>query len=164
MKSMNYTDPEIDATAVLEPPVAAMPAVQPIPARFRKLVGQWWISFAASSVFVVCGHSLIKAGLNAASMNATQYTGLARMLHSVLNAEVVCGLAIYLLGSLCWMVAVAQQEISFLYPLSSVNYVLVVIISVALFREAISPLRGVGVAFIVLGMVLMNRRSRGGKQ
>ena len=57
------------------------------------------------------------------------------------------------------MIAVAQREISFLYPLSSINYVLVVIISYVMFSEAISLQRASGVAVIVLGMVLMNRRA-----
>ena len=53
------------------------------------------------------------------------------MSHEVLQSQVFTGLLIYLAGTVCWMRAVSQKEISFLYPLSSVNYVLVVAISTA---------------------------------
>jgi drug/metabolite transporter (DMT)-like permease len=75
-----------------------------------------------------------------------------------MQTEVAAGLAVYFLGSVCWMLAVAQQEISFLYPLSSMNYVLVVIASSMFFGESVSLRRMSGVALIVLGMVLMNRK------
>jgi uncharacterized membrane protein len=61
------------------------------------------------------------------------------------------------------MIAVSQKEISFLYPLSSVNYVLVVVASAVLFAEVISTKRALGVALIVMGMLLLNRKSGGGR-
>ena len=69
------------------------------------------------------------------------------------------GLLIYVAGTICWMRAVSEKEISFLYPLSSVNYVLVVAISTTLFHEAVSARRTAGVVVIVFGMILMIRQS-----
>ena len=121
----------------------------------------WWIPFGASSFFVVSGHLLIKSGLSAGGVSSTFGASVwTRIFHCVMQGEVAAGLAVYFLGSLCWMLAVAQQEISFLYPLSSMNYVLVVLASSMFFGESISLRRMSGVALIVLGMVLMNRRSR----
>lgn len=124
-----------------------------------KLVRQWTVPFAASSIFVVCGHSLIKAGLNAVASNVANM-GLAARIASVLTQPfVIEGLLIYFLGTICWMVAVAQKEISFLYPLTSINYVMVTGTSVVFFHEVISIRRALGVIVIVLGMFLMNRKS-----
>jgi len=127
-------------------------------------VSQWWIAFLASSIFVVSGHLLIKAGLNAAAHQASGASGPTAMLHAILQPAVIIGLATYCFGSVCWIIAVAQQEISFIYPLSSINYVLVVMASSMLFREAISFRRGAGVGMIVLGMVLINRVKKGASQ
>ena len=69
------------------------------------------------------------------------------------------GLSIYLLGTVCWMSAVAQKEISFLYPLTSINYVMVVATSFLLFHEVVPMRRILGVAVIVMGMILMNRKT-----
>jgi drug/metabolite transporter (DMT)-like permease len=124
------------------------------------LIRQWWVAFTASTVFVVCGHLLIKAGLNAAGLHPAGSSASARILHLVLQPHVIEGLLIYLLGTACWMTAVAQKEISFLYPLTSINYVMVVATSALFFHEAVSVRRAAGVAVIVLGMVLMNRKSR----
>jgi drug/metabolite transporter (DMT)-like permease len=123
------------------------------------LLRQWWVAFAASTVLVVCGHLLIKAGLNAASLHLPTTSFSARILHLVLQPQVIEGLLIYLLGTVCWMRAVAQKEISFLYPLTSINYVMVVATSVLFFHEAVSVRRAAGVAVVVIGMILMNRTS-----
>jgi uncharacterized membrane protein len=158
VEKMKTHECEIGSTALLDPPVESAP-VQPVAKNvFRAIIGRWWVAFTASSLFVVSGHLLIKAGLNAATATASQAVGVSRIVHSVLQVEVIAGLLIYFLGSVCWMIAVAQREISFLYPLSSVNYVLVVMVSYLLFAEAISWQRASGVTLIVLGMVLMNRR------
>jgi drug/metabolite transporter (DMT)-like permease len=139
--------------------------VQTAPAKgLRGLLSRWWVAFSASAIFVVSGHLLIKFGLNAAAAHPVTAGTIGKILHIVLQPEVFVGLLIYGLGSACWIVAVAQQEISFLYPLSSLNYVLVAGASVLFFHEAISGKRGAGLALIVLGMVLMNRKSRGPAQ
>ena len=156
---MKSHEREIGPTALLEPPVESA-LVQPAEKnRFRAIIGRWWVAFAASSLFVVSGHLLIKAGLNAAATTVSQAAGVARIVHSVFQVQVIFGLLIYFLGSVCWMIAVAQREISFLYPLSSINYVLVVVISYVMFSEAVSWQRASGVILIVLGMALMNRRA-----
>lgn len=126
------------------------------PAAFLR---QWWIAFTASTILVVCGHLLIKAGLNAAILHPTGASASAKILHLTLQPQVIEGLLIYLLGTVCWMTAVAQKEISFLYPLTSVNYVMVVATSALFFHEAVSVRRAAGVAVIVIGMILMNRKS-----
>jgi multidrug transporter EmrE-like cation transporter len=119
----------------------------------------WWIAFAASSVSVVSGHLLIKAGLNALVPSPAGTALVARVLHELLQPQIFAGLIIYLVGTICWMKAVSQKEISFLYPLSSVNYVLVAAISAMIFHEMISVRRAAGVIVIVFGMILMTRQS-----
>ena len=119
----------------------------------------WWIAFAASSFFVVSGHLLIKAGLNGLAPLPLGTGTAARVLHSVLQLKVLAGLSIYLMGTVCWMRAVSQKEISFLYPLSSVNFVLIAAASMVFLQETISSQRIAGILLIVLGMILMNTLS-----
>lgn len=129
-------------------------------ALLRSILGRWWVAFSLSVVCVVSGHLLIKAGLNHAASTHAMDTLTARLLNIALQPQVVIGLAVYLLGTACWMVAVSQKEISFLYPLSSINYVLVTLASAALLSESISARRAGGIALIVVGSVLLNRKSR----
>jgi uncharacterized membrane protein len=145
--------PEPLTSALATPPLA-------LHRRMSALLSQWWIAFSLSSVCVVSGHLMIKAGLNAASATHPGSGVLAHILHLLLQPQIFAGLAIYLFGTACWMIAVSQKEISFLYPLSSVNYVLVVIASALLLSESVSRRRGEGILLIVLGMFLLNRRPR----
>lgn len=126
----------------------------------RAILARWWVAFALSSVCVVSGHLMIKAGLNKAAATQIAASLAGRIVHIILQPEVLVGLLIYLFGTACWMIAVSQKEISFLYPLSSVNYVLVVAASAALLAESIPPRRAEGIALIVLGMILLNRNAR----
>jgi multidrug transporter EmrE-like cation transporter len=156
------------ATKEIQTPLTAGPAGQiampdkldrgPRTGAFAWLLSRWWIAFAASSIAVVSGHLLIKAGLNALLPSPAGTDLFRRVLHEVLQPQVSTGLLIYIAGTICWMRAVSQKEISFLYPLSSVNYVLVVAISTTLFHEAISARRAAGVIVIVIGMILMIRQ------
>jgi drug/metabolite transporter (DMT)-like permease len=124
------------------------------------VIGAWWVVFAASALFVVSGHVLIKAGLNHLTSLSPTVGFASRMLHVLLQPGVCGGLAIYLLGTVCWMGAVSQKEISFLYPLTSVNYVLVAIASALFFQEVISFRRAAGILLIMLGVILMNRETK----
>lgn len=148
--------PVITDATLLGDPAKSQPALG-----LRAILTRWWVAFSLSSVCVVGGHLMIKAGLNALTSAGNASSGLLeRVTHAVMQPEVVGGLLIYCFGTVCWMIAVSQKDISFLYPLSSVNYVLVVVASSVLFAEVISTKRALGVALIVFGMVLLNRRSR----
>jgi uncharacterized membrane protein len=58
------------------------------------------------------------------------------------------------------MAAVAQADLSLLYPLTSLNYVLIALLSYLVFGERISIARGSGIALIALGMILLTRSRR----
>jgi uncharacterized membrane protein len=124
------------------------------------LLSHWWVAFAASSVFVVSGHLLIKAGLNGSAPLPANISAGIRILHSVFQFKVLAGLLIYLMGTVCWMRAVSQKEISFLYPLSSVNFVLIAAASMIFLQEILSGRRIVGIVLVIVGMVLMNARGK----
>jgi drug/metabolite transporter (DMT)-like permease len=128
-----------------------------------RILSYWWIAFAASSLFVVSGHLLIKAGLNGLAPLPATTGSVTRVLHSVLQLKVLSGLSIYLIGTVCWMRAVSQKEISFLYPLSSINFVLIAAVSMVFLQETISGQRVAGILLVVLGMILMNIPSGGGR-
>jgi drug/metabolite transporter (DMT)-like permease len=122
---------------------------------------RWQVAFVAAALMVVCGHLMIKAGLTALPVPAGATPSLWIRLEQIsLQPLVIMGLAIYGFGTLCWMAAVAQTEISLLYPLTSLNYILIALLSAFLFQETISWRRGSGLALIALGMVLLTRSQR----
>ena len=125
---------------------------------------RWEIAFIGAALLVVCGHLLIKAGLN---LTAPAVAGAAlsiKLKHIVLQPLVLLGLGVYGVGTLFWMTAVAQADISLLYPLTSLNYILIALFSSFLFQESISFRRGSGIAIISIGVVLLTRSQRKQKQ
>jgi drug/metabolite transporter (DMT)-like permease len=127
------------------------------------LISRWWVAFAGAAIFVVAGHVLIKAGLNDMPVLPAGTALVTRVVNALLHVQVLGGLMIYSLGTVCWMRAVSLKDISFLYPLSSVNYVLVAAISTLLFHEVITARRAGGILVIIAGMILMNHRSSEGR-
>jgi drug/metabolite transporter (DMT)-like permease len=115
-------------------------------------------------LLVVCGHLLIKAGLNSAAPTLFNAAFSTKLVHIMRERLVLLGLGIYGLGTLCWMAAVAQSELSLLYPLTSLNYILIAVFSYLLFQESISIRRGSGIAIIALGVILLARSQRRQKQ
>jgi len=115
-----------------------------------------WAWAALGSILLAsCGHLLIKLGLVAAA-HGIAYPGLTeRVLHYMLQPAVAAGLMIYGLGTLLWIMAVSRRNISFLYPLTALNYVLVSVGGRVLFDEKISSGRWTGIAVVVAGVALM---------
>jgi drug/metabolite transporter (DMT)-like permease len=81
--------------------------------------------------------------------------------HFLSMPAVPAGLGIYGLGTLLWIRAVSRQSISFLYPLTALNYVIVSVGAKLFFNETISAGRCVGIAVVVLGVAMLQLSMRG---
>lgn len=112
---------------------------------FGTIRAEWLVLF--SVCFATCGQLLLKHGLT-----------LAKIVSSVSHPAMVLilmGFLIYGLGTLLWIAAVSKQEISYLYPLSALNYLLVPVGGAVLLREHISPLRWVGILTMGIGIAFL---------
>ncbi len=67
----------------------------------------------------------------------------------------VPGAAVHLLGLAIWFLALKLVPLSVAMPFMAVAYVTVAFASKALFREAITPRRWLGIALVVIGVVLI---------
>lgn len=54
-----------------------------------------------------------------------------------------------------WLVALQRVDLSYAYPLVSIGYIIVLILSATLFREQVDGRRWLGVAVICAGVVLI---------
>jgi uncharacterized membrane protein len=73
------------------------------------------------------------------------------------NPYVVGGLAIYVSGTLFWLIALSRVELSYAYPFASLSYVVMLVASWLLFKENISIARLLGTAVVGLGVFLISR-------
>lgn len=143
---MEITDPVLTVSEASEIPQASP--------RSSRL---WLWTLLGSILFGATGHMLIKWGV----VYLTRHTA-GRPPHLVFTASLplLLGLSIYLMGTVLWMITVSRKEISYLYPLTSLTYILVVAGGALVFHEPISPLHWLGLAVIVAGVALMQVSSR----
>ncbi len=78
-----------------------------------------------------------------------------RLWQAVFNGWVLTGFASYGLSSLLYLMVVSKKGLSFAYPFVAANQVIVFLLAWILFKEAIPPLRGAGVAVICVGTFLI---------
>ena len=79
---------------------------------------------------------------------------LAYLVRLFLNPWVISVFASALLASVTWAAALTRFELSFAYPFMSLSFVLVLLLSVVLFSEALTLSKAVGVALIVAGLIV----------
>jgi drug/metabolite transporter (DMT)-like permease len=100
---------------------------------------------------------LMKTGTNQLGPHASLLL-LARDL--ITNVPLIAGLALYGVGTALMIVALKHGELSLLYPIISLSYVWVAILSVLLFHETMNALKISGICVIMAGVAVLGRGSR----
>lgn len=70
---------------------------------------------------------------------------------------IVGGLACYVLSVAIWIAALSRVEVSVAYPMLSLGYVVNALAAWALFGEALTPAKVVGILVILAGVVILAR-------
>jgi uncharacterized membrane protein len=71
---------------------------------------------------------------------------------------VIAGLFVYGLTMFLWLYVLNKAELSYVYPIQSMAFVFVLIISSVLFREALTINRIIGVLVICMGAYIVSLR------
>ena len=116
---------------------------------------------------------LLGVGLNAAAQLLLKTATRPLGHYTVFNADTLSGSIIILSkslpfwtgmicygASLCvWLAALSKAPVSTAYPMLSLGYVVVAVVSVAWLGESMTPAKIAGIALICLGVVLVTRSS-----
>lgn len=62
-------------------------------------------------------------------------------------------------GSLCWMLALRKNALSSIFPMLSLSFILVTVISSFLFKERVGYYQIAGIILITVGVILMGHES-----
>jgi drug/metabolite transporter (DMT)-like permease len=93
-------------------------------------------------------------------------TGANRLGHADLLGTVIgiltipplfAGYCLYAIFAVMMVYSLRHGELSVLYPLISLGFVWVAILSVLVLHEAMNPMKGVGIAIIVGGVAVLGR-------
>jgi uncharacterized membrane protein len=82
---------------------------------------------------------------------------LAFVLTFIRNAYLWSGFACYAVSILLWLAVLSSNEVSAVYPMAAVGYIIVAALGFFLLGEAIPPARLLGIALVCAGVLLVVR-------
>lgn len=106
---------------------------------------------------VLCGslgQVILKLGAN--NLAETHSSFLHYLLEVLKLPEIWAGLFLFGMSFLIWIKVLTKAELSFAYPLVSLSYIVVVVLSYFIFHESITVLKVIGIAFILIGAICLN--------
>jgi len=71
------------------------------------------------------------------------------------NPFVILGVSFYLLSFFIWIFVISKIDLSYAYPLVSINFVLIALFSKIFFKEKVSNKRWLSIVIILLGVILV---------
>ena len=118
-----------------------------------------YLSVIGTLAFVTFGQLILKYEVNKLGISpGADLRSLLSFFGRVLtNAGVVSGLLAAAVAALCWLYALSRFELSAIYPLLSLNFVLVPLLSAYLFREHLNAYNVAGILLIVVGIVVFSK-------
>lgn len=72
------------------------------------------------------------------------------------NKFVFLGSLIYTLSTLIWIGIISKVELSYAYPMVSLNFVIVAILSKIFFKEQVTKVRWLSIFLIISGVVILS--------
>lgn len=117
--------------------------------------GAFALVFASVSLSALAQTSF-KVGVERAQTggDATLWMKAAAM---VFSPMVLLGLALYGVGTVLWLFALRQLDLSLAYPFVAMSFVMVAGSGMIFLGEPVQPSRLIGLALIVVGLLVMAR-------
>ncbi len=82
------------------------------------------------------------------------------MITLIFNFRIISGIILYVLSSFFFVLALKHGELTILYPLVSLGYIWVTLISRFILKETINKFKVVGIIFIFLGIIVIGMGSK----
>jgi len=96
---------------------------------------------------------LIKLGSDRLVTSGSTWRTLASLFT---NPQIIAGLAVFGASFLVWVFVVRNLPLSIAYPMVSLGYVIVFLLSAVYLREPVSLQKVAGIALIIAGVIIMN--------
>lgn len=103
------------------------------------------------------GQVLLKAGISQLGniSDFSSFFQLQTLLKIITNSYIITAFIFYGLIVLLWLGAISNFNVSFLFPLSSLTYLVTAFAAWLILKETISPLHWIGICLIIGGCVLI---------
>ena len=109
-------------------------------------------------VFESTGIVLLKRGMNRLEKLPTlNISEVVRVIKAaVTNSHILLGIFFEALFFICLLFLMSESDISFLWPLTALSFVFSTMAAIFFLHERVTPLRWVGVVFIMLGAAFIS--------
>jgi uncharacterized membrane protein len=77
------------------------------------------------------------------------------ILKQLKNKNLMIGAILFVIGAIAYILALKMDELSIIYPLTSISYIWVSIISVKFLKEKMNTYKWIGIALIMLGIIVI---------
>ena len=109
-------------------------------------------------VLGICGQLLLKQGMSSDPDQVDRVDEvLPRLMKAAMNPAVIAGFLFYGVSAALWLIVLTRNELSYAYPLLSMGYIAVVVLSRVFFHESVTTTRFMGTLVIALGVWLISR-------
>jgi uncharacterized membrane protein len=98
---------------------------------------------------------LFKTGMTGAALSGAPGEQTRTILRAVFTPMVFSGLFLYGVSTLLWLKLLSTQELSYIYPMIAVSYVMVTLLSIIFLKEQVPPLRWLALLVICLGVAML---------
>jgi drug/metabolite transporter (DMT)-like permease len=122
-----------------------------------------YLYIAATIALTVLGQLLLKWRMDQfGPMPAGAVPALRHLIGALLDPFVLAAFVSAFGASLAWMAAMTRFELSYAYPFTSLNFIVVLVLSVLFLGETLTVHKAVGVALIVAGTLFVGAGTRAG--
>lgn len=119
---------------------------------------QTFLIFALAVLTAVASQLLFKKGMaDLAGMDFSISNMLVLLKHVLSSRFLLGGMFLFAASFVCWLFVLAKMKLSVAYPITSLNFVLVLIASYYFFGEKLSLLQYGGIALIIFGVIALSR-------
>jgi len=117
-----------------------------------------WMLVACGVTLNATAQLLLKWAADAVGPIALTWTGLTNAAPQLLtHVGSWAGIACYAVSVLIWILALSRADVSVIYPLLSLGYIVNAVAAMWLFGEALQPGKLLGIAVIVLGVFILTQ-------
>ncbi len=110
-----------------------------------------------AEIWTAIGQILFKKSTNSLELYSLRsYGSLARFIKNVLSKPMIwAGLLSMAIGIVVWLMALAQADLSLVFSIGSIQYVMILFLAHFLLDEKIDKMKLAGTFLVVLGIILI---------
>lgn len=99
-----------------------------------------------STIFAAVGSLYLKIGSKNFNMNIVK---------QLKNFSLILGIFLYVISAVIFIFSLGMANVSVLYPITSLGYIWICILSVKFLKERMNPWKWAGILLIITGVVLI---------